>query len=439
MNDNTNNISNVLQQVRLLKNKYNELAAVTGEDFNIFSILRIKHREVITHTPMLAELLNPHASHRQGATFLKLFLETCFNEQERKQEPAVCNNSETFRVRTEERTDRGQFDIFLEKKKEACIVIENKIHTGARPHQLNNYYQDAIESGFNQIKLIYLTLDGSEPSEESLKAVNGQGNDLSIDDVILISYREHIIKWLEECMKLQEVQRISPIREILFQYRDLLNELTGQPINKRYSMDLIELLIRDKNYELIPHLEQALLELKVQTKLKFWQELANVIPKMVDQSGIHDKQEEEGEALEVKIRNYYTASRNRFWFGTTFKLGSFSWKQPEIALRVEMGNGFVFYGFILFQDGKRVESCDDNEFNTLAEKLSDNDFVRNNWWLGWKYPKRDLGFPVKYEESEAKTLLFLPDDKRRKAVQELVKELVTEIVGEVNKLKKNLN
>ena len=45
MNNYTNKISNVLQQVRLLKNKYNEIAAVTGEDFNIFSILRIKHKE----------------------------------------------------------------------------------------------------------------------------------------------------------------------------------------------------------------------------------------------------------------------------------------------------------------------------------------------------------------------------------------------------------
>ena len=172
MNDNTNKISNVLQQVRLLKNKYNELAAVTGEDFNIFSILRIKRKEVITHTPMLAELLNPHGSHHQGAAFLKLFLETCINDQE----PVVYNNPETFRVRTEERTDQGQFDIFLEKEKEACIVIENKIDAEDQDSQLNRYYQYARKRfSDNQIKLIYLTLDGSPPEEKSLKAVNGQG------------------------------------------------------------------------------------------------------------------------------------------------------------------------------------------------------------------------------------------------------------------------
>ena len=432
MKDKKNKISNVLGQVRLLKNKYDELAAVTGEDFNIFSILRIKHKEVITHTPMLAELLNPHGSHHQGAAFLKLFLEICIEDQE-------YTNPETFRVRSEERTDQGQFDIFLEKEKEACIVIENKIYAGDQFRQLNRYYQDAINNGFsdNQIKLVYLTLDGSPPDETSLKDENGQSGGLSMDDVKLISYRKHIISWLEECMKLQEVQRISPIREILFQYRDLLNDLTGQPTNTRYFMELTELLIKDKNYELIPHLEQALLELNVHAQLKFWEELAKIIPKKVDTSGIHDNQDKE--ASEDNIRHYYTATRNRFWYGTTFKLNSFSWKQPEVALRVELGqhvgqDGWIFYGFILLDnDGNRIKSCDNKKFNTLAEKLSDDDFERNKNWLGWKWPERDLGFPVKHLESEAKTLLFLLDDsERKKAVQ----ELVTEIAAEVNKLNK---
>lgn len=437
MNDDTNKITNVLQQVRLLKNKYDELATVTGEDFNIFSILRIKRREVITHTPILAELLNPHGSHRQRTAFLKLFLEICVKQEKPgnvQQETAFYNNPETYRVRSEERPDQAQFDILLAKGREACIVIENKIGADDQDSQLYRLYQDARKSfSKNQIKLIYLTLDGSPPSKEALKAKNGQGKDLSLDDVILRSYREHILRWLEECMKLQEVQRIAPIREILFQYRDLLKELTGQPTNTRYFMELSKLLTNDKNYELIPQLEQALLELKIQTQLKFWQELANIIPSKVDESRIHDDQEKE--ASEGNIRHFYTGSRDRLWYGTTFKLDSFSWEQTEIALRVELGEeGWVFYGFILFEDGKRVKSCDNKRFDSHAEKLPDYDFTRNNWWLGWKWPERDLGFPVEYPESEAETLLLLLDDGRRKAVG----QLVTEIATTVAQLKKNL-
>lgn len=421
MNDEiTDKISNVLKQVRLLKNKYDKLAAVTGEHFNIFSILRIKRKEVITHTPILAELLNPHGLHHQGAAFLKLFLEICIKDQE-------YTNPETFRVRSEERTDQGQFDIILEKEKEACIIIENKIYAGDQKGQLYRYYQDVSDRGYldEQIKLVYLTLDGSPPSKESLGS-------LPEKSVKCLSYSKHIINWLEECMKLQEVQRVSPIREIVFQYRDLLKQLTGQSTNTRYSMELTKLLTNDKNYELIPHLEQALLELKVQTQLKFWEELANILPKKIDKSGIHDNQGKE--ASEDNIRRYYTGSKNRLYLGTTFRLESFIVEQTEIALRVQLDQrGCIGYCFVLFnKDGINVESCDAKIFDTLAEKLPDNDFDRTKTWFGWKWPERDLGFPVEYSESN---LFLLDDSKRRKAIG----EFVTEIAAAVNQLKENLN
>ena len=438
MNSNTNKIPNVLQQVRLLKNKYNELAAVTGEDFNIFSILRIKRKEVKTHTPILAELLDPHGLHRQRAAFLKLFLEICVKQVElsnKQQETAFYNKPESFRVRSEERPDQAQFDILLEKEREACIVIENKIDAKDQYNQLNRLYQDARKRfSDSQIKLIYLTLDGSPPSEKSLKAKNGLGNDLSIDDVILVSYREHIINWLEECMKLKEVQRIAPIREILFQYLDLLKELTGQPTNTRYSMELTELLIKDENYELIHDLEKAILEFKVHVQLEFWKKLTEIMDDKVDKSGIHENQEKE--ASEGNIRHYYNkGGKNRLYLGTTFGLDIIL-KQTEIALRVELGDYYyIYYGFVLFEKGKRVKSCQTPRFKALAEKLDGKfKFERDDKeWLGWKYPGRDLRFPVDYPDQLEACMSDLLDDKKRR---ESVQELVTEIAATVAQLKK---
>ena len=441
MNDNTNKISNILQQVRLLKNKYDELAAVTGEDFNIFSILRIKRKEVKTHTPMLAELLDPHGSHRQRAAFLKLFLEICVKQEERsnkQQETAFYNKPETYRVRSEERTDQGQFDILLEKEKEACIVIENKIDADDLDSQLNRYYQDARKrfSG-SQIKLIYLTLDGSPPSKKSLKAVDGQGNDLSIDDVILISYREHIIKWLEVCMKLKGIQRIAPIREILFQYRDLLNELTGQPTNTRYSMELKDILVRDKNYVLIPDLEDMILEFKVHLQYKFWEELKKQILDLPKVDDWHKTQDDQHDPSVVNnIRNFYLWKTQRY-LCQRFHLGTV-WEQYEIALSTGIEYGasakvdYIYFGFILFENGTQVDYCLDKRFNELADKL-DNGFTRDeNKWLVWKHPEREIGFPVKYPSPVVDDLLN--HNKRG----EVVKEFVSEIRGAINRLKKNL-
>lgn len=416
MNDTTSRISNVLPQVRLLKDKYDELAAVTGEDYNVFSILGLETDEVRTHSAFLADLLNPQGSHRQGAAFQKLFLKAALNHSE------LEKDSETFQVKKEAFTDHGRIDILLEKN-DACIVIENKIYADDQDAQMERYDQYAKDKGISeeQIKLVYLTLDGSPPSKGSL-------GKLPEERVKCLSYNKDIINWLEECMRLQEVQRISSIREIVFQYRDLLERLTGQSTNRRYSMELKDILAKDKNYELIPDMEQAILEFKVHAQLKFWGELARIMPDRVGKSSIH------AEASEDIIRRYYQGGKNSHHYGTTFKFDSFFWDQTEIALRVEIDSGSILYGFILFDEaGNSIKSCNNASFNELAEKLSDNDFKRSDWYVGWKYPARKIRFPAKSSDSISNNLL---DDSKR---TELVQEFVTEIADAVKQLKKSLN
>ena len=229
-------------------------------------------------------------------------------------------------------------------------------------------------------------------------------------------------------MKLQEVQRIFSIREIVFQYRDLLERLTGQSTNRRYSMELKDILAKDKNYELIPDMEQAILEFKVHAQLKFWEELARIMPDRVGNSSIH------AEASEDIIRRYYQGGKNSHHYGTTFKLDSFSWEQTKIALRVAIEGGSILYGFILFDKaGHLIKSCKDKSFDELAKKLSDNDFKRSDWYVRWKYPARKITFPAKFSDSISNNLL---DDSKR---TELVQEFVTEIADAVKQLKDNLN
>src|SRR5438132_6901124 len=44
-------------------------------DFNIFRVLRLGRKEVITHSPILAHLLDATASHAQKTVFLRAFLD----------------------------------------------------------------------------------------------------------------------------------------------------------------------------------------------------------------------------------------------------------------------------------------------------------------------------------------------------------------------------
>ena len=428
MNGNTNKISNVLQQVRFLKNKYNELAAVTGEDFNIFSILRVETDEVRTHTAFLTDLLNPQGSHRQGAAFLKLFLAL---DALKNSESDGYRNPEMFQVSQEAFTDQGRIDILLEKN-DACIVIENKIYAADQTAQLERYHRYALNKGYSegQIKLVYLTLDGSSPSKQS------RGN-LPEERVICLSYSEDIINWLEECMKLQEVQRISPIREILFQYRNLLNELTGQPTNTRYSMELKDILVRDENHELIPDLEEMILEFKVHLQFEFWEELKRQVCELPEVNW-HKTQDAHHVPSEDNIRNYYSWLTQRYLW-QKFHLGVV-WKQYEIALgtSIDYRRGakldYIHFGFILFEDGNLVNNCLNERFNELADPLLDKGFKRNNeYWLVRKCSEREIGFPAKYSNSVVEDLL---NNNNR---EELVKDLVSEIRVAINNLKKNLN
>ena len=75
--DNTNIqfIQNLLTQIHVIQKKYDDIAEITGENFNIFKILKLEAHEVKTHSAFLAELLNPMGSHSLKDAFLKLFIE----------------------------------------------------------------------------------------------------------------------------------------------------------------------------------------------------------------------------------------------------------------------------------------------------------------------------------------------------------------------------
>jgi len=174
-----NNIDNLLEQVNLIAKKYEEIAKATGENFNVFQTLNLQTKE-LSHSKILAELLNPQGSHGKGSAFLKSFLNLI-----EITDPAEHQKFESAMVETEKITKDGRIDIAIEGN-QATIIIENKIHAGDQEKQLHRYRQS-----FPNAKIVYLTLDGHKPSDYSTN-----GNENTYD--ILLSYKS-IINWLEQC------------------------------------------------------------------------------------------------------------------------------------------------------------------------------------------------------------------------------------------------
>ena len=185
-----------------------------GELFNLLTVIRRGHLEVMTHSPILAELLRPQGSHGHGSTFLRLFLErvkiTDFTP-----EGATVGEEVSF-------GDLGRIDLVLKNRSGRQIFIENKIRNGLGVRQLERY-QEADPKAV----VIYLTLNGDVPQQTDRSKV---------PNLRLLSYREDIVAWLEACRSASE--KHPTVRHAIGQYRNLVMKLTRQNLSTKMNQEL---------------------------------------------------------------------------------------------------------------------------------------------------------------------------------------------------------
>lgn len=236
-----NNITNLLNNVSLISKKYEDLAEYTGENYNIFSVLGI-YQDELSHSAVIGDLLNNKGSHGQKDTFLNLFLKEINSFEEDSEQFKVLENfqSERSSVYIEKYIGKvdylngegGRIDILINDGPNN-IIIENKVWAGDQEKQLVRYN--------NQDKtapIIYLTLDGKEPSPDSKE------NLILGKDYICLSYKLEIVRWLENCIK--EMANKPFIRESLNQYLVLVKQITHQSYNKKMENEIIDLILLNK-------------------------------------------------------------------------------------------------------------------------------------------------------------------------------------------------
>lgn len=247
-------IKKLLQQVSIIQRKYDEIAKITGENFNIFSIMRAESDEVRTHSRIIAEFLNPKGMHNQGSVFIKLFFDEIQSLQDIKDnfdyENATVLVEEHVGTIDKDYSEGGFIDIVI-KDSEHQVVIENKIYAGDQKGQLLRY-----KNNYPDCKLIYLTLNEKEPSEFSYKI--GNEKDLKLEEIILISYLYNIKNWIEKC--LEKTHSLPIIRETLVQYLHLIKKLTNQTTNNNMKAEIKELI--KGNYDEIDNLVKHYYEYK---------------------------------------------------------------------------------------------------------------------------------------------------------------------------------
>lgn len=156
--------------------------------FNIFEMLGQSSREM-THSAFLAGMLNPLSNHNVGTTFLDLFLQKfgLSNFDAASAEVVIEKDFGNEREDNDGNHFGGRIDIYLEDSKANVIVIENKIYASDQKYQLERYWN----STNRKATIIYLTLDGHQPSEISKGKME--------HPILSVSYSD-IKNWLNDCL-----------------------------------------------------------------------------------------------------------------------------------------------------------------------------------------------------------------------------------------------
>ena len=199
---------------QVVKNLVDELNRKEAQEFNVFSILDRGHLEVLTHTPFLADLLNPTGTHGQKNLFLRLFLMQVLEYPE-----SEASDKNWFVAKESEYVDLKIVNYSLRE----AIFIENKIYTGAHSGQLSRYYRVWKDGYFKgNGAFIYLTLHGGAPNISGFDPDEIYEKAEILEQLICLCYKMDIHDWLEKAIPHIEAPRVE---QTVKQYTDLIKAL----------------------------------------------------------------------------------------------------------------------------------------------------------------------------------------------------------------------
>lgn len=342
---------NLLDQVNAINTRYRKINALTGENFNVFRILKLDSSEVRMHSAFIAELLNPHGSHGQKDTFLKLFIsDFCYKNNPIDTLSCRIKVEDYIGLINEKKTEGGRIDIIIRDKNDNHIIIENKIYANDQKYQLTRYFNYSKNAD-----IIYLTLYGTPPSDES------RGTMLEGIHFKSYSYRDNILKWLEVCRK--EVAIYPIVREAITHYINLVKHLTHQTLNKNMQEELSDLL-----------------KLNIEAVLIIRDNLNRARQKAADDFGQIMVKEFENSDLEIKYYIDFKEQYSGIWIRKP------EWKYAKISFQFQKYDKDMIYGIAQW----------DLEKNPMPEELKASlrslpyNLSKNSAWWPWF---RDLDHP----------------------------------------------
>lgn len=355
-------LEKLLSQVRVYVNEDKQRRAEAfrrGECYNVFNVLGVDNME-LSHSAFLAALLNPDGSHGMQDAFLKAFIDTIAHGGTKPElDTAHAKVYTEYNIGNITETTGGRIDILITDGTPSghAIIIENKIWAADQPNQLVRYHNFAPKAA-----LLYLTLNGDEPSDQSRGTLDAQDGGYRC-----ISYRSDIIGWLYKCAQLAFDKPL--VRETINQYINLLQQLTNQNTMEQ-NKEQLQLLT--ENFEQATTIEQRMPDVR----------------KHIFQD-IFRKQVEEQLAKEnaPKVTIADCTSDGCSSYTISFRIEG--WTQENL-LKFTTDRGRMYYGIPRTMEIKDI--CD--------KEIADG-FYSTPWWIVWKW------MPEKYQNWSKDSKIFM--------------------------------
>lgn len=396
----------LLQQVANVLDMRNKVSKVSGDDFNIFSVLDMETDEVKTHTRLIYELLRPDGQHGMG----KAFIEEFFRIVLRKPIPEYVSVKREYVINALGDDEYGRIDLLLEGR-DFCFPIEVKIYAGDQNKQIERYTAFAKKAKNNQV--FYLSLDGHDPTKESL----GNINKTSVE---CLSFSSDIRDWLVRCGEI--AWQTPAVVEIIRQYIRLLDKLTGNVEEDKY-MKMIKNIIGSsrENFQSAVKVEQALKPLRIEMMQRIYGEIENHIGNLLNLYQPHRNY--------INLAKKYYNQKGSSWPSLSYLLTTCG--DYNITLRFEVDYK-LYYGVVFFKnEGDQVPKESPNiidafQTDSWRKMIKERGDKSKSWWLWFEYlPSNDK--LINFREENENYLDLYDPAKHNEIMQEIFMEIDSQL------------
>ncbi|BAG07744.1 PD-(D/E)XK nuclease family protein [Finegoldia magna] len=403
-------------ELKLIYNKYKLLDEMKS-DFNIFFQLLNPYDEVNLHSKLIYSILNDCKFKKE---FMLSFLKITGIISSDNINPS---DLKIIDVEREKSFSNGRLDLFISckiKDKNYVIIIENKIFARDQYEQMDRYIEFANNRQADIKKVFYLTLLGNAPSEDSAS---------NLDQINLISYDDEILTWIENCIKISA--REPALKEVLIQYADLLEKITGKDVD--YTMDVMNFLLESpENFNMANSIQPAIIDAKTDLQMRFWTKLEESLDEMFKNfPDLNYRKTDRDEDLgslnpwysKTIIKNYYNNMRNSSCYGVMYYLYNKD-DLGDLCFKIEYNKyDSLFYGLTFQAPGVNKDKL--KSAIELKKKLESYDYKSSTGWFTWKYLKVNEKYFNFMNMDPDIVYILMNNDELNDLIKKITKEVET--------------